>query len=58
MRRTDYRLGINGIKRRPPTTRRWSRGFFGYLLVYQAVTSSAALRGYYQHAAGTRRRWR
>ena len=35
-----------------------ARGFFGYLLVYQALTSSAALRGYGQHITGTARRWK
>ncbi len=34
------------------------RGFFGYLLGYQAVTSTASLRGYAQQLAGAARRWR
>jgi poly-beta-1,6-N-acetyl-D-glucosamine synthase len=34
------------------------RGFFGYLLVYQALTSAASLRGYGQHIAGAGRRWK
>jgi biofilm PGA synthesis N-glycosyltransferase PgaC len=33
-------------------------GFLGYLFLYQAITSTAALRGYAQHAIGTTRRWR
>lgn len=33
------------------------RGFFGYLLGYQALTSTAALRGYVQSLAGVARRW-
>ena len=35
-----------------------ARGFVGYLLVYQVLTSAAALRGYAQHFAGAARRWR
>ena len=34
------------------------RGFLGYLLVYQVLTSSAALRGYGQYLTGSHRRWR
>jgi biofilm PGA synthesis N-glycosyltransferase PgaC len=34
------------------------RGFLGYLLAYQVLTSAAALRGYGQYLAGSRRRWR
>ena len=34
------------------------RGFWGYLLGYQALTSTAALRGYAQQIAGSTRRWR
>jgi biofilm PGA synthesis N-glycosyltransferase PgaC len=34
------------------------RGFFAYLLGYQALTSAAALRGYAQYATGAGRRWR
>ena len=34
------------------------RGFLGYLLAYQALTSVAALRGYAQYALGSARRWR
>ena len=33
-------------------------GFFGYLFGYQAITSSASLRGYMQYLTGTRRRWK
>ena len=34
------------------------RGFFGYLLGYQALTSAASLRGYAQQLAGAGRRWK
>jgi biofilm PGA synthesis N-glycosyltransferase PgaC len=34
------------------------RGFFGYLLGYQALASSASLRGYWQFVAGSRRSWK
>jgi poly-beta-1,6-N-acetyl-D-glucosamine synthase len=34
------------------------RGFFGYLLGYQALTSVASLRGYAQQVRGTARRWK
>jgi biofilm PGA synthesis N-glycosyltransferase PgaC len=34
------------------------RGFLGYLLAYQALTSAAALRGYGQFALGARRHWK
>jgi poly-beta-1,6-N-acetyl-D-glucosamine synthase len=34
------------------------RGFVGYLLVYQVLTSAAALRGYLQYAIGSGRRWK
>jgi biofilm PGA synthesis N-glycosyltransferase PgaC len=33
-------------------------GFCGYLFGYQALTSSAALRGYLQYLTGAARRWR
>jgi len=33
-------------------------GFMGYLFVYQALTSSASLRGYLQYLTGTARRWK
>jgi poly-beta-1,6-N-acetyl-D-glucosamine synthase len=32
-------------------------GYLGYLFAYQALSSSAALRGYWQYLAGTARRW-
>jgi poly-beta-1,6-N-acetyl-D-glucosamine synthase len=35
-----------------------TRGFIGYLFVYQMLTSAAALRGYGQYIIGTRRHWR
>jgi poly-beta-1,6-N-acetyl-D-glucosamine synthase len=34
------------------------RGFVGYLYGYQALTSAASLRGYWQYVVGTTRRWR
>ncbi len=34
------------------------RGFFGYLLGYQALTSAASLAGYAQQLAGAGRRWK
>ena len=42
--------------RRPPQARRG--GFCGYLFAYQALTSSASLRGYLQYLTGTARRWK
>ena len=34
------------------------RGFMGYLVVYQVLTSAASLRGYLQYAVGAGRRWK
>ena len=34
------------------------RGFFGYLLGYQALASTASLRGYWQYVTGSRRSWK
>ena len=34
------------------------RGFIGYLLAYQVLTSAAALRGYSQYLVGSGRRWK
>jgi biofilm PGA synthesis N-glycosyltransferase PgaC len=34
------------------------RGFWSYLLGYQAITSTAALRGYWQYVRGAARRWK
>jgi biofilm PGA synthesis N-glycosyltransferase PgaC len=34
------------------------RGFWSYLLGYQAITSTAALRGYWQYVRGATRRWK
>ncbi len=34
-----------------------TRGFYGYLFAYQALTSSASLRGYLQYLTGAARRW-
>ena len=33
-------------------------GFYRYLFAYQALTSSASLRGYLQYLTGTARRWK
>jgi biofilm PGA synthesis N-glycosyltransferase PgaC len=38
--------------------RRDASGFFGFLFLYQAVTSTAALRGYLQYLTGATRRWK
>ena len=35
-----------------------TRGFVGYLFVYQVLTSVAALRGYFEYLRGAQRRWR
>ncbi|MGH3044083.1 MAG: glycosyltransferase family 2 protein [Gaiellaceae bacterium] len=35
-----------------------TRGFVGYLLIYQVLTSAASLRGYAQFVFGASRRWR
>jgi len=35
-----------------------ARGFFGYALAYQALTSAASLRGYAQYLLGAGRRWK
>jgi hypothetical protein len=35
-----------------------TRGFFGYVFIYQGITSAAALRGYWQYLRGGRRHWR
>jgi biofilm PGA synthesis N-glycosyltransferase PgaC len=34
------------------------RGFWSYLLVYKALTSTASIRGYLQYLTGATRRWR
>jgi poly-beta-1,6-N-acetyl-D-glucosamine synthase len=34
------------------------RDFYGYLFAYQALTSSAALRGYVEYLTGAARRWK
>jgi len=34
------------------------RGFVGYLLAFQPLTSAAALRGYGQYLVGSGRRWK
>ena len=47
---------------RPATSRgiagRDVSGFFGFLFLYQAVTSTAALHGYFQYLTGATRRWK
>jgi biofilm PGA synthesis N-glycosyltransferase PgaC len=39
-------------------TERDVSGYLGYLFAYQAITSPAALRGYWQFVRGTARRWK
>ena len=34
------------------------RGFYAYLFTYQALYSSASLRGYMQYLTGAARRWK
>ena len=34
------------------------RGYLGYLFAYRALTSPAALRGYWQYLSGAARRWK
>ena len=34
------------------------RGFYGYLFGYQAITSSASLRGYLDYVTAAPRRWK
>ena len=46
-------FGVLGI--RPEADR---RGFFGYMLGYQALTSVASLRGYAQQMFGVARKWK
>jgi biofilm PGA synthesis N-glycosyltransferase PgaC len=55
LRRWQDRTVFRRLGVRPEPDR---RGFFGYLFVYQAITSSASLRGYAQHLAGAGRRWK
>ena len=43
---------------RRPSRSTTPRGFWGYLFAYQALTSSASLRGYLQYLTGAARRWR
>jgi biofilm PGA synthesis N-glycosyltransferase PgaC len=38
-------------------TQRDKRGFVGYLIVFQVLTSAAAIRGYAQYLTGAGRRW-
>ena len=39
----------------PPADR---RGFWGYLFLYQALSSVASIRGYTQYLIGAHRRWK
>jgi biofilm PGA synthesis N-glycosyltransferase PgaC len=55
LRRWQERNVFRPLRVRPRADR---RGFLGYLLVYQALTSAAALRGYAQYVAGSSRSWR
>jgi biofilm PGA synthesis N-glycosyltransferase PgaC len=55
MRRWQDRTVFRVLNARPEPDR---RGFFGYLFVYQALTSAASLRGYAQQLAGAARRWK
>ena len=55
MRRWQERHVFRRLGVRTP---RDTLGFLGYLFVFQAITSSAALRGYGQYLAGTARRWK
>ena len=40
------------------TPERDRRGYIGYLFAYQALISSASLRGYWEYVTGAARRWR
>jgi poly-beta-1,6-N-acetyl-D-glucosamine synthase len=55
LRRWQDRNVFRRLRVRPE--RDW-RGFFGYLLGYQALTSVASLRGYGQQLIGAARRWK
>ena len=55
LRRWQDRNVFRLLQVRPEPDR---RGFFGYLLGYQALTSTASLRGYAQQIRGATRRWK
>ena len=55
LRRWQDRAVFRRLGVRPEPDR---RGFFGYLFLYQALTSLASLRGYAQQLRGAARRWR
>ena len=55
LRRWQDRTVFQALDLRPEPDR---RGFFGYLLGYQALTSVASLRGYAQQLLGASRRWK
>jgi biofilm PGA synthesis N-glycosyltransferase PgaC len=48
----------NVFRRLAVQPRRDISGFFGFLFLYQAVTSTAALHGYLQYLTGATRRWK
>jgi poly-beta-1,6-N-acetyl-D-glucosamine synthase len=55
LRRWQDRTVFRRLDVRPEPDR---RGFFGYLFCYQALTSTASLRGYAQQIRGATRRWK
>jgi biofilm PGA synthesis N-glycosyltransferase PgaC len=55
LRRWQDRTVFRRLGVRPEPDR---RGFFGYLFLYQALTSTASLRGYAQQLRGAARRWK
>ncbi|MGZ4295731.1 MAG: glycosyltransferase family 2 protein [Solirubrobacteraceae bacterium] len=55
LRRWQDRNVFRRLHVRPERDR---RGFFGYLFAYQALVSTASLRGYAQHLRGSARRWK
>jgi poly-beta-1,6-N-acetyl-D-glucosamine synthase len=55
LRRWQDRYVFQTLHVRPEPDR---RGFVGYLLGYQALTSAASLRGYAQQIRGATRRWK
>ncbi len=55
LRRWQDRTVFRVLHMRPARDR---RGFFGYLFAYQALTSTASLRGYVQQIRGATRRWK
>jgi biofilm PGA synthesis N-glycosyltransferase PgaC len=55
LRRWQDRTVFRRLGVRPERDR---RGFFGYLFLYQALTSTASLRGYAQQLRGATRRWK